>query len=309
MKILAIYLIIAGHCLVPGYKYVYVFSVPAFFIMSGFLSKKEVSFGILLDKMWWNLIVPMIFLFFIHVCYESVFRLIQGEFDVIYVGKRFVGALIGMQKPGLGVLWFIYTLIICKIILQILPSTYERKWLIACSALMVAICYVLNRYGLIMPNSIINTLLAMPFFVIGYFLKPYKQLLTKCRLRYMPLLLLLGTLGILICGNYNDYVYLYKCTYGSSLLLCFLGGMAGTALLYALSRLLEGYLTSLVRVVGGGMILILGLHGILMSILSLFYDFQGLIKYLEPVLIILIMVPVIIFVKKYVPVLYGYKRL
>ena len=60
---------------------------------------------------------------------------------------------------------------------------------------------------------------------------------------------------------------------------------------------------------GGGMILILGLHGILMSILSLFYDFQGLIKYLEPVLIILIMVPVIIFVKKYVPVLYGYKRL
>ena len=34
MKVLAMYLIIAGHLSVPGNRYIYVFSVPAFFILS-----------------------------------------------------------------------------------------------------------------------------------------------------------------------------------------------------------------------------------------------------------------------------------
>ena len=37
MKVLAMYFIIAGHLFVPGYKYIYVFSVPSFFILSGVL--------------------------------------------------------------------------------------------------------------------------------------------------------------------------------------------------------------------------------------------------------------------------------
>ena len=41
MKTLAMFLIVAGHCSVPGNIFIYVFSVPCFFILSGFLCKKE----------------------------------------------------------------------------------------------------------------------------------------------------------------------------------------------------------------------------------------------------------------------------
>ena len=49
MKALAMYFIIAGHCWVPGNKYIYVFSVPCFFIISGYLSHKEER-----DKVFWG---------------------------------------------------------------------------------------------------------------------------------------------------------------------------------------------------------------------------------------------------------------
>ena len=41
MKTIAMYSIVAGHGGVPGNKNFYVFSVPCFFILSGFLSKQE----------------------------------------------------------------------------------------------------------------------------------------------------------------------------------------------------------------------------------------------------------------------------
>lgn len=48
MKTLGIYFIIAGHCFGPGYKIVYAFSVPLFFVISGFLYKIESVFHVFL---------------------------------------------------------------------------------------------------------------------------------------------------------------------------------------------------------------------------------------------------------------------
>lgn len=41
MKAIGMYFIVAGHFFPIGYKYIYVFNVPLFFILSGFLCKKE----------------------------------------------------------------------------------------------------------------------------------------------------------------------------------------------------------------------------------------------------------------------------
>ena len=40
MKTIGMYCIILGHFLSIGHKYIYVFSVPLFFVISGFLNKK-----------------------------------------------------------------------------------------------------------------------------------------------------------------------------------------------------------------------------------------------------------------------------
>lgn len=41
MKVIGMYLIICGHLWVPNYLQIYVFSVPAFYIISGFLHKND----------------------------------------------------------------------------------------------------------------------------------------------------------------------------------------------------------------------------------------------------------------------------
>lgn len=312
MKTLAIYLIIAGHCYVPGYKYVYVFSVPAFFIMSGFLSKREFSFKELSVKMWWNLVVPMFFLFLIHLSYVTIFRLVNGTFEVDYVWKRLIGATVGMQRPGLGVLWFIYTLVILKILLQIIPEKGEKKWLLITNIMFLFLAFLYHGLNIDIANSIVNILLAMPFFSIGYILRPYKQVLNDCNIYAVPFVAVLGLVLIILCGYYNDIVSLYKCTYGDSMALCLLGGIAGTTFLWSLSRMLERFLPRLVRIIGGGTIVILGLHGIMMSIFKMtvcnLISFDGIWIYAKSSLILIAIIPIIIFCKKHIPILYGNKR-
>ena len=43
MKVIGMYFIIAGHLFPKGYTYIYIFNVPIFFIISGFLYKYENS--------------------------------------------------------------------------------------------------------------------------------------------------------------------------------------------------------------------------------------------------------------------------
>ena len=43
MKAIGMYLIVLGHFFAIGHKFVYVFSVPIFFVISGFLSKREAN--------------------------------------------------------------------------------------------------------------------------------------------------------------------------------------------------------------------------------------------------------------------------
>jgi fucose 4-O-acetylase-like acetyltransferase len=178
MKTIAMFLIIAGHCRVPGYKYVYVFSVPAFFIISGFLSKKENNIKEFWTKQFWNLVIPMFLFVFIHMFYEVIFKLIEGNFNINYLLVRPVKAIIGMQRGGLGVMWFVYTLIICKIFLQLIPLHNEKRNLILLNAIMLVLCYLLSKTGIHIDNAFVNVLLAMPFFSIGYFLKGNKEQLS-----------------------------------------------------------------------------------------------------------------------------------
>ena len=45
---------------------------------------------------------------------------------------------------------------------------------------------------------------------------------------------------------------LYRCPYGSSILLCLVGALCGTSVIYGISWLFQSYLSDYVRVIGGG---------------------------------------------------------
>lgn len=241
---IAMYFIIAGHCFVPFNKYIYVFSVPCFFVIFGFLSHKELENRLFWKKIFWNMLIPMALLLIIDIFFQTILRIQAGIFDLSYLVKRPMIALVGMQgqdfqSGGLGVLWFVYTLCLCKIILQFVPIRYEIgvNLILTIIFLLAAICININNLNV--DNSYVDVFLAYPFFIVGYSLRTCKWIFDDIDLWKLSIIVLLSSGIVIVCGRYNDIVMLYKCSYGSDLFMCLLGGFAGTVSVYAISKILS----------------------------------------------------------------------
>ena len=313
MKTLAMFLIIAGHCWAPGYKYIYVFNVPCFFILSGFLSKKEDDLKQFWAKNWWNLIVPMVLLFFANTIVQFVVHLVNGTFKASFLWKTPLLALIGMQgnnyaAGGLKGLWFVYTLLLCKILLQYSPSKYNKLFLVILNTVFLLCSMFLYSKGIVVYNAVVDVLLAMPFFTLGYLLRPFKDKISSLSSRWILLCFIAGIMGVCLCGVYNDLVMMYRCSFGSNMLLFLIGGLLGTTLLLAISLLFKSYLFDFVRVIGGGTLIILGFHNIIIQIVGQFIHIQGWLLYVEAILILLFFYPINVLIKRRLPLLYGKYR-
>ena len=315
MKALAMYCIIAGHCGVPGNEYLYVFSVPCFFIISGFLTKREKDNHVFWRKIRDNLFVPMCILFLINIAYHFASLIRNDSFSPSYLIQAPVLFLIGMQgrgfpAGGLGALWYVYTLIICRILFQFIPEN-KQKWVLLFINLSFLLgSWLLHLHGVVVYNAFVDVLLAMPFFTIGILLRPFRSNLCIISYPWAFLILLIGVCGVWICGTHNETVLLYSCGYGNNMFLCFLGSICGTSVIYALSRLLEHSPRGFARIIGGGTLIILGLHyPIMVQIVSKMIPLTGAWLYVEAFVILLAFVPIIMFVKKSIPSLYGKSRI
>lgn len=172
MKVLGMYFIIAGHINPLGYEYIYVFSVPLFFMISGFLCKYENDTKVFWSKLYRNLLIPIALILAFWFIYNNVSYLIRnGCVGVDIIKLYFINCLegkVGYKTQiggGLGVCWFIYTLILCKILFQ---YTHKVKYI---QAIVILICIVLAclnfEYKMLNYNAIANTMLAYPLFVGG----------------------------------------------------------------------------------------------------------------------------------------------
>ncbi len=125
MKAIGIYLIVYGHLFSVGHWYVYTFSVPLFFLISGFLCKREENLSLFWKKIWYNLVLPLLLISFINYAIGSIFAIIKGNYDVGGLWKFLIDLLLGFHS-SVGSLWFVYTLILLKIIHQHLPINKGR---------------------------------------------------------------------------------------------------------------------------------------------------------------------------------------
>lgn len=114
MKVIGIYLIVAGHFFPVGNEYIYVFSVPLFFLVSVFLSKAK-SFSETLRSIWRNLYLPMLIIVAIYFLEGIVLGSIKTGHDILSYWCRFI---LGDQAV-LKDCWFIYNLILLKLLLLI----------------------------------------------------------------------------------------------------------------------------------------------------------------------------------------------
>ena len=311
MKAFGIYLIVLGHFYNVGEKFIYVFHVPLFFVISGFLNKKEVDGHLFWKKLWYNLAVPMLIMAVINFAYHSILQFFNGSFSPTDVYWFVRNVAFGMAS-GFDSLWFVYTLMLLKIIFQYCLS---RKMFYSLSVVMMVLAYVYTHsdlsglpFFLNEPNAVIDVCTAYPFFALGVLLCNYKQMINALNNKVLLIAAFVcGLLVVALCCTYNGYVGMYSCNYGGNIFLFLIGGVAGTVMIWGLS-VLFGCAPMVVTIISRGTIIILGLHKILIDLVWVFAA-PSVWDVIFAALILLLFIPFIIATEQYFPLMAGKYRI
>ena len=259
MKVWATLAVIWGHFFSEGHVYLYVFSVQVFCLISGFLYKKSDSWITCVKKCFWQLFVPTVIMSVI-MQLEAYFRCVAVGLDYDISWSWYFEWLILGHRWCMGPCWYFYSLIVMRIIMQSIP---EKKWVyvLLFIALSAGAVY-LNSMKVEVSNANVNVLVCMPFFLIGVFIKPFKEKLTSFNKYPIEIGILILVVGfVYLCGHYNGYVWMYLCGYGDYYILYIIGGMAGTAMLYIISLWLSRRpYQKMIILLSKGSILVIGLH-------------------------------------------------
>lgn len=310
MKVVGMYFIIVGHFFPLGNECIYMFSVPLFFFISGFLTKLT---DLCYKKLYSNLIQPLLLicltLYLIHIItimWSS--KTITPPFHLYEYWKSvFIGNQGENIGGGLGACWFIYTLILVKIVAH---YTKSFSWIVF--VLFCGIAYYLNYKKEYLYSSWANVILAYPFFATGVWAQRNNilNLISSYIKRWHIVFLVLLFFGISIL---NGRPMMYRNDYGNDFFLSYFGGMLGILLIYTLCAKLEHINSKIICVVSNGSIIILGFHGLF---IRAFYELNKCIHlylpvtaYFFSVIILLLFYPIIIFFEKNLPIFLGKRRI
>ncbi len=304
MKVWAILSIIWGHFFSDGHIYLYVFSLQVFCVISGFLYKKPSNWKTCIQRCFWQLLVPTIIMStMMHLEAYLRCKALGLTYDISW--PWFFEWLLLGHRWCMGPCWYFYSLIVMRLIMQLLP---EKKWVYAVLfAMLSGGALLLKSIGFEASNANINVLVCMPFFLIGVFIKRWKNVFSSLHNCVIEMFLFIISFALVIlCGNYNGYVWMYLNGFGNNYLLFILGGMAGTAMLFSislwLSRLSHWHM---IYTLSKGSILIIGLHIIIVRRLTELPSRIWGEDLLASVLILLCFIPIIYFAELYFPIILG----
>lgn len=313
MKAIGMGLIVYGHFSSLYDIYVYVFSVPLFFLISGFLTRRETDRKVFWKKLFFNLVVPLLIICPVNYLIKAAMRFITTgngpENPLLFLFKM----LIGRQGP-LGPFWFVYTLVILKVIFQFTGKAYLN---IVWTACFLFFAYIINNNDIVIHGvnvfekswAIPNTFVAYPFFIIGQFFRKWKDRLATYKPgKYTAIWMLLCLSIIFICGHGHKYVYLYECGYGDNIFLFLLGGVGGTAFVFFISKVLERFTCKAVTDISVGTTLILGFHINLVNLFRFFFRTMSVADVLFTVIILQAFIPLIRLCASHAPLLMGKYR-
>lgn len=245
--------------------------------------------------------------------YNRSFIIIDNASDLIHLFKLAIGFIfsgcLGMWSI-LRECWFIYTLVVIKIIYQYCGS---NKTNIMFSVFFLFCAYLTSKYQLqsylYSPNSIVNVFTAYPFFIIGNYAKHYKDVINNLNNKIHLLhLFSLSLVIVFLCGKFNEPVWMFICGYGSNFFLFIVGGISGTVSVFSISKLL-GSCPKHVIIVSTGTILILGFHMHLIGVMRIFFADPSLLDFLLAAIIVCAFIPLIIFFERYFPLIIGKLRI
>ena len=294
------------------------FQMPLFFLLAGYLHKNsQQPIWENMKKYWKSLIIPYILLQFINYPYFLIQQNVQegvalNDFTK-FVIMPFAQCLWGV--PIAGPTWFVFSLLITKLIADIVFKSRFSIYIIA----LLCLFSIVGAY-IIWQDNVLNFTFAIdslfnffPFFFVGYYLKAYN--IIKGEERYKNLLIAVVFFvisALFISANNNNDSYLFH-RFSFYIL-----GLSGSLFSIYVCKTFT-YCPDFIQTISIGNIVILGLHWMFIGttnfILENIFSIEGGIRYTVievTILVILITMAnyiIIKFCQKHFKALIGYRQL
>lgn len=313
MKSIGMLAIIWGHCFPEGMSaFIYAFNVPVFFVISGYLTHQESSMRVCIDKVWNNLMIPYLILAFIKAAGDMLHHLLDGQWywSIIAI----LGGFHHLHDvSGCSNLWFVYTLILIRLIYQAFP---HHRIILSVISVIGALIY--NQMEWSFSWSVTNVLIALPFFMLGNVLasaEGFEKMIQKVQsMAWWKWLVMLLTCIVVtyIISFFNGSAKMYEGLYGRSFILFVIASITGSCIVYMVSTRLNCCDWKIVRISSIGSIVTLVfhrelLHPLIKWINKMNFDIviENITLFVSSVIVLLAFVPIIIVVKKVLPIVLG----
>ena len=305
-KAVGIALVVFAHMPSRFAGIIFLFHMPLFFMLSGYLYK---SIGLKneLKRSFLCLIIP-------YLAYNGIlllFSAAQGDFNVSLIGD----ILLGNQEvlPGnYRALWFIISLFLMRLIMSMFQTD---KSIITITLLSVLAFVTLRESGMIPFDrdwfQINTTLLCLPFFTSGILMKRHslESMSDRINIGYKFVCLAVIGIALLFIGHANGGVNVFRCVTGKYLTIFYIVSFViSYAYIYAFYRLFKKE-NGIIKTVSLGTFLILSVHQTLILVISHFVQLNTLISLFCTLLILLVCYPFIRIGQRFFPlVLLGKRR-
>jgi fucose 4-O-acetylase-like acetyltransferase len=320
LKAVSIFLIVLGHNDNTSLfsEYLTTFRLPLFFIISGYLSKdkQNVKIQFYLEKMFRRLLVPYflisLFLYLFWLIANQILSFGDWDYDPI---KNFVGIFYaqgGSDYMAWGIqMWYLPALFSVSMI-DYFVSKLSFKFRFFPALLLPVFGIMLFKFlGFHLPWSLDNAMDIYLFYFFGVLIRRI-DLIQLIKGKEVWVFIVFFSFHF-IGASFNMPINYYYASFGNTPLM-FLNGMTGFLWMFATFRLLPSHRA--ITWIGKNTLPILAFHFLAMSFIQAiaFYGF-GIILVFSPfmsllysVMQVLLLVPVILFINRYLPFLVGLSK-
>lgn len=343
-KFIGIFLVIFGHTLQllqltdnnlickQIWNYIYLFHMPLFFIISGFLYKKK-ELTVNINKIVFGLLIPYLIyqiLYFPFAYGSYVFNNHYLPFNTFI--KCILGILTGdfvpsqYSLPVCGPCWFIVAIINIRLLCNYINLTTKNIIMLIVAAICILKSLIIANVDLFF--CIDNTVMAIPYFFLGHLIQRYIsikniQICSKFKKFILSILsLAIPFIVLTVVLKYNGLMTMNlkinKTLQDKSLLLSYFAGIAGSYSVLYISHLFRNRY-KFIDVISKNTLFIIFYHFLLLFILAwckyrlLLHMFhstltQIIFSLVTTFLILIISYLTILILDKYLPIVLGKKN-
>lgn len=302
-KIVGMYFIVYGHFMPKNLSpFIYSFSVPLFFIVSGYLiGEKQLTFKESATKAWHQLIFPLICILVVN--YPFMLMKYHWTIDYTTTVLPITNTVIGMNEPALGGMWYVYDLILIRVFMQ----TTSLRWQHVMFVLSLIMMMLLGTIDNLNAGAYVSIWGGYVFMYIGRMFRKEESKFTPPHLTsvYIAIALIVLFFG----SSYNGAYFMYNSDCGNSPLLALVLAIIGSWAIIQICKKLPRCPQILLNV-NIGALWILGFHAKFIRYMPHFVPTLKDSEFLQAIVslaILMAFIPFTMLLKKYAPALLGRK--